>query len=124
MQTHPDHDAPRSGVLRKISGLYEADPLTELRERARDMMFKGGSSLTVGKPGEEPLGEMATNLGVFVTRLPPDPQCLRVSIGRAPEIPNSGYLVFRGEPEDVADLLERAAAALRVYRNGGRKRER
>jgi hypothetical protein len=111
MQTHEDADfaAKLTGAGKPTS----EEDLKALEGRAAQAMKDGTSQITAGKPGEEIISEK--QVGTFaVRRLPEDPQCLRISIGEGHRIADSAYLVFRGEPCEVEDLLERALAALRV----------
>ena len=118
MQTHDDADAPRmSKKLREMFLGEGADTdaeerLARLQQRATKMLERGESSLTVGRPGESTLKE-AIKYGVTLRRLPPDPDCLRISVGEVIGIPEGRYLVFRGDPKACLAILERAARALR-----------
>ncbi|MHC4372399.1 MAG: hypothetical protein ACYSW8_32760 [Planctomycetota bacterium] len=119
MQTHPDSDSPKmSKALRDLLIPEETDKdtamqrLANLQRRATDMMTKGEAEITVGKPGERVLAGFI-KYGVNVRRMADDPDCLRISVGGIPGLPQSRYLVFRGDPAECLALLERAARALR-----------
>ena len=113
MQTHRDDDSR----LRELFGCKDeqaAETLAALKVRAREMVAKGESQIAAGKLKEKPIGELSTRHG-FVTQLPEDPLCLRISIGESMQIPNSTYLVFRGDPVEVQALLTKAVHALGQY---------
>lgn len=115
MQTHSDNDFPhhlaRATAEAVPTGADLADRRRTLEERARDMVVRGESQITVGAPGEWPLRD-TSRYGVFVRRMPDDVDCLRITIGEA-FIDDARYLVFRGDPSACAALLERAARGLR-----------
>lgn len=98
MQTHRDDDAELA--------------LERLRMKAQQMTAAGANRITAGHPDEKDLGTQECD-GVTIRRMPADPLCLRISIGEAPALDGSAYLVFRGDPGAVLALLDRAAAALR-----------
>lgn len=106
MQTHRDDDAVKAFEV-------TVKAIKELEGKAVKMIREGTSRITAGAPGEKVLHE--EDVGPFTIRqLPIDPLCLRISIGEIPSMSESAYLVFRGDLDDVIDLLERALAAMRV----------
>lgn len=117
MQTHPDGDAAQGRRLRELFGA-DSDPRAEklaaLEQRAREMVANGESEITAGRPGEESLGDLSTPHG-HVRRLPDDTLALRISIGEGRGIPDSRYIVFRGDPGECLELLERAVLGLRQF---------
>lgn len=64
--------------------------------------------ITTPNDGETPLAQWQHD-GVTVARLPDDPICPRASIGG---VPGREYLVFRGEPTTITELLRRALTAI------------
>lgn len=113
-QTHRDDDCFQSESLRALfdekQRAAQVD-LADLVQRANKMTDAGENQLTAGKPGEAALAE--GRHGRFtVTRMPDDPPCLRISIGHAPNIDDSGYVVFRGDPRLCRELLRDALEAL------------
>lgn len=116
MQTHRDSDGDYE-ILQELSRSHEAEQMRQqamrsLEKRAADMVARGESKITAGKPDEEIL-DQRERFGVEIVRRPDDLDCLRISIG---EVAGGGprYLVFRGKPTAVVPLLERAARALRA----------
>ena len=102
MQTHDDRDAPSGG-------------LQELAER---MTKERLNELTAGKPGELIVKEQTVGQ-VYICQRPDDPLALRISIGEVNNVKiqfgdPSVYLVFRGDPRDIEELLERALNAFRA----------
>lgn len=105
MQTHPDIDANYES--------HSAEVLAQLEAKAKEMMASGESQITAGKDGEKPVQE--EQVGMFLIRqMPEDPLCLRISIGESNDVSESGYFVFRGQPDDIEQLLVRALSALRA----------
>ncbi len=115
MDTHRDYDAPEF-----LKPLHKDDSpekvFAALEAKATDMLAKGESQITAGRPDEKEVGSLETPHG-FVRQLPDDPLCLRISVGEATRIPGSRYIVLRGQPEACLELLERAVMALRVYKH-------
>lgn len=103
MQTHDDRDAGSGvGALAK-----EAERMT--KERLNE--------LTAGKPGESSVDQQVGQF--YIVERPADNFALRISIGEVNDVkPWFGdadcYLVFRGNPRDIEDLLERSLAAFRA----------
>lgn len=105
MQTHQDLDA-QSPTLGD-----------QLRLKSIQMTAEKLNEITAGKEGEK---EVSQSVGQFqITQRPDDFLALRVSIGEI----NSGelkfgepsaYLVFRGNPGDVEELISRALNAFRA----------
>lgn len=96
MQTHQDND--------HIEGEWF---MTQLKERATEMVAGHASEITCGVPGESVLGEWEAE-GIDVMRRPHDPQnILRISVA------GMNYCVFRGNRAACIDLLERAAKAMK-----------
>ena len=88
------------------------------------MTAKAQNLITAGKPGEVPLAS-ADVYGVHVQQMPNDELCLRVSIGEATSVGDRfRYLVFRGDPDDVLALLQRAKLAMEAFRKRLRKSQR
>lgn len=118
MQTHSDRDAPE---ILKAVGDPKSEQIRNLERRAREMVERGQSRITAGGPGEELLLSVAV-YGVHVTRLPDDPDCLRISLGEVLDEDAVRYLSFRGDPGKCLDLLERATNAMRsvVQKAGAR----
>jgi len=109
MQTHDDADAPK-GMFKQFE---EAVDMRKLEDLAARMTAAGDNQITAGAPGEEAL--WASQVGtIFVRRLPDDELALRVSIGEGHRISDSAYLVFRGDPHHVTELLERCLSAMRA----------
>lgn len=70
---------------------------------------------TAGLPSEKLLCEEIVK-GVLVRRMPDDPACLRVSLGRALIPGGDGpYCVYRGDRRAVILLLEDALAAVKQW---------
>lgn len=115
MQTHPNPDHERRTLSDLREQLYRPSPQMDRRERrARAMEASGDrNAITAGEPGE-PVLMQAERFGVEIARRPEDPDCLRISVGEVRDGSGTRYLVFRGAPERCADLLERAARALRA----------
>lgn len=113
MQTHRDDDSPDLKELRRqLDAVPAKDRMAVLEERAGRMVDACESEITAGRAGEGSLGEFM-QFGVLVRRLPDDEECRRISIGEVVGSPEIRYLVFRGDPDDCAALLERTARALR-----------
>lgn len=84
-----------------------------LKERAKDAVGKGASTITGGAPGEKPIRKWDYG-DMRVTKLSADEQgILRISIGGG--IPKLGidYCVYRGSRETCLALLEEAVEALK-----------
>lgn len=108
MQSHDDrsHD-PLRGIPK---GLIE---------KAQQMMAEGRSRITAGASDESVLFK-AEHDGMLIRQLPEDEHgVLRISIGRAPAIEKSSYLVYRGDRAKILGLLERAVGALRAASGKG-----
>lgn len=102
MQSHRDADATR-----------RQEYFDALKQKAEEMTARKENLITAGKPGEKELFAQQVGL-IFVRRLPDDPLALRISIGEARDVEESAYLVFRGDPEWVMELLDRAVSAMRA----------
>ena|SRR5688572_4375824 len=89
-------------------------PIKDLAMKADRMTAEGRNRITAGAPGESTLFEAEID-GIYIRQLPEDEHgVLRISIGRAPAIDRSSYLVYRGDRAKVLGLLERAVGALRA----------
>lgn len=114
MQTHRDEDHRPPRLSRHELNRSTAEAI---EERARHMLENGESAITAGEPGERAIAE-TLKFCTFVRRMPDDPNgVLRVSVGMASAIfsdPEARYVVIRGDPAACADLLDRAARALRA----------
>lgn len=118
MGSHSDHDSPLPP--KALSELFEAEKergirqcVENLERRAAEMSERGENLITAGRDGERVLGEWRRR-GVLIRRMEDDPdRVLRISIGAPEWAGNQAYLVFRGEPFKVRDLLRRAEKALR-----------
>jgi hypothetical protein len=98
--SHRDQDYPDGGAA--LRALFA--------KRADEMTKKGENIITAGHPSERILGEWDAE-GFGISRMPEDPlHARRISIGEA-DLPNSAYLVFRGDPGKVLSLLRRALVA-------------
>ena len=126
MQTHPDYDSPN---FQRFIDMFESEKtaaeltLEAMKLKAERMMEAGESQITAGAPGEEVVDEDTTP-HCHVKQLPDDPLALRISIGEGRGIPESRYLVFRGDPQEVVDLLDRAMRGLQVFMHRSKKRQR
>lgn len=111
---HPDFEAHFGGTRAKARIAADKEHRMEaLKQRAEAMVAKGESTITAGKPGEEPLARWQSN-GMLCRRMPDDPQgVLRISIGGGDLMDGGGYLVLRGDPRECRRLLQRALRALR-----------
>ena len=88
------------------------DFLERLRERADKCVDELSSTITAGKPGEEPLASWRRG-NVDVKQLADDEQgILRISVGGGQTPVPLNYVVFRGNHGECVDLLRRALAAL------------
>lgn len=106
MQSHDDrsHQIPPEQL---------AELTKQLETKAREMTKKKANEITAGAAGEGVLFEAEID-GIYIKRLPEDEHGVqRISIGRAPAIDRSSYLVYRGDPSKILGLLERAVGALR-----------
>ncbi len=108
MQTHRDDDFKNPELYPSIDDEKKRDALQALADR---MSREGTNQITAGAPGEKSISEKKHH-GMTVTRMPDDPLCLRVSLGRADSINESAYLVYRGDPKEIAALLRVALAAI------------
>ena len=100
MQTHEDSD------------VFDHEQWNRLMERARKGQRESTAEITAGKPGEPELDKWRAECGMNIVQRPDDEQgILRVSVGGKPAVID--YCVFRGDRAKCAELLERAAAALR-----------
>lgn len=118
MGSHSDGDSPLPPkALSELSGAARARGIREhvesLERRAIAMSERGENLITAGRDGEAVLGEWRRR-GILIRRMPDDPdKVLRISIGAPEWAGNQAYLVFRGDPSKVRDLLRRAEKALR-----------
>lgn len=86
--------------------------LRSLEQKAALIRAAGGSRITGGADGEEPVSHWKAN-GVDVVQLPPDEHgVLRISIGGGNTPVPLNYLRFRGSHGACVDLLRRALKAL------------
>lgn len=108
MGSHRDDDATiPKGFLGDI-----AEHMESVRKRAERMTFERANEITAGREGEEILSEKVS-ADFTIRQMPDDPDgVLRISIGEMPGMPNTAYLVFRGHPRAIEQLLERALARL------------
>lgn len=88
-----------------------------LVDKARSMTEQKLNEVTAGKP-DEPVIEQVVGQ-VSICQRPDDPFALRISIGEAHDLniafgQPSVYLVFRGNRQDILELLERALSAFRA----------
>ena len=90
----------------------EVQALAALEEKAKKMTAAGENYVTAGAPGEVPLLERKVGR-IHVCRLPADPMAVRISIGACFEVADTNYFSFRGEPDDVEQLLLAAVEAIR-----------
>jgi len=114
MQTHRDDDVP-SGFLQEMFGKQADDAektlLAKLEPKAIDMTEGKENLITAGADGEREL--FCRRIGrITVRRLPEDPQCTRISVGGAPGLSRTNYLVFRGSSDEVRRLLQDAVDAM------------
>ena len=108
MQTHRDSDAQNS-TLRELFA-EGSNEMERLKERAGEMVAKGESQITAGKPGEAPLIETVIR-GVHVRQLPDDEQGItRVSVGGVTG--EFVYCTFRGKVGSSRAMLLAALRAL------------
>jgi len=100
MQTHDDRD-------------FRREWLDSLEEKANQMHANGGSKITGGDEGEEPLSEWQHKT-VHVRHMPPDEHgILRISVGGGTDTPiQLNYCVFRGNRGHCIDLLRKALKAM------------
>ncbi len=103
MQTHDDRDAG-SGI-----GAIEKEAERMTKEQLNE--------LTAGKPGEASVEQSVGQF--FIVQRPDDKFALRISIGEVNDVKSwfgdpDCYLVFRGNPRDIEELLARALAAFRA----------
>jgi hypothetical protein len=101
MDTHQDSSHVSQEFMRRLQG------------RASEMVERGESQITGGKPGEQPLAEW-DYAGVGVRHMPEDEQgIIRISIGGGDTPVPLDYCVIRGDIGKCIDLLRRAERALR-----------
>ena len=109
MGSHRDADYPDGGAA--LQALFA--------ERADDMTKRGENIITAGGPEEPVVGAWLFD-GFSIRKMPDDPlPARRISIGEA-DLPDSAYLVFRGDQDAVHELLERAVVAMRQLREEAR----
>lgn len=104
--SHADFDHNQTEELRNQD--------EEFRKRMEAMTALKQNIITAGDlHGEKVLHEETID-GILIKRLPDDPLALRISIG-APNLADDerGYLVFRGNPRLIEQLLERTLAAFK-----------
>lgn len=100
MQSHQDTD------------FMTADETIE--EKADRLTRQRLNLITGGQRGEKPLYEDFIG-STLVRRLPDDPHCNRISIGGGGVLSNHGqYVVYRGRPSEIIELLKRALKAVKV----------
>ena len=113
MASHADCDhqtQPTKEDIEKMMGFSEA-----IQAQADELTKNKGNIIAAGDlHGEQVLRE--EKVGMFLIReLPEDPLALRISIGEGNQVvPDSAYMVFRGRPNDICQLLERAISALKA----------
>jgi len=106
MQTHPDDDLRPNRAL--CEGFYEKTEAHKNLERRAEALR---NEITAGAPGEREI-QHGEKYGIHIVQRPDDPDCLRVSLGEVRDQFRGRYLVFRGNPDEVADLLARASRAI------------
>ena len=89
-----------------------AELILDLTRKADEMTARGMNQITAGGPSEVPLFEKQIG-DWFVRRLPLDPDCLRVSIGKPHVCTEGSYVVIRGEIAAAIRVMEKAISALR-----------
>jgi hypothetical protein len=114
MGSHYDEDAPiRPKALQELfeqekDGRSPAELEVALRRRMLEACDQGTNLITAGQDGEQVIFNK-THGGILFRRLPDDPdRVLRVSIGMPEWDTNQAYLIFRGDPAKVFDLLRRS----------------
>lgn len=110
MQTHDDADAPKAFPS---DAFPSVDATRRLEDLAARMTAAGANQITAGAPGEQAVWEQQVGT-IHMWRMPDDELALRVSIGEGHKMADSAYLVFRGNPADIEQLLERALGAIRA----------
>lgn len=109
MDTHADSEFKTPEDIQRL--------MEKLQDKATRLSAAGENRITSGTPGEP---EVAQSVGqVLCIQRPDDPDgILRVSLGEGPEPITFGtasvYCVFRGDPRDVIELLERAFHAMQA----------
>lgn len=119
MQSHEDSDFLDVPLRRGFVDTPERQKfresfLKQLSERADYLQQTGRAKITGGVDGEPILEEWTAENGIYVRRMPADPQgILRISVGGGDHLPVTvNYLTFRGERGQCIDLLRRALKAL------------
>ena len=121
MKTHDDNDSPlRAESLfnqhEKERKRKESESLQRLEQRlerrALELSYAGRNIITSGCDGEMLLFEVRRG-DFLIRRLPDDPDgVLRVSLGAPGWDTAQSYLVLRGNPVQLYDLLRKASKAL------------
>jgi len=117
MGSHRDDDHEMRKVFSDLLDTKSIDALmaerrSSLIKRAEEMTLRRENEITAGAIGEDVLYE-GHHKGVFVRRLPDDPNgVVRISLGCAQE-EGSAYLVVRGNPLGISRLLDKAVSAFR-----------
>jgi hypothetical protein len=94
----------------------DSDFMSQLRDRADQMLKDKASEITAGKDDETPLATWKSHT-MHCKHLPPDEQdILRISIGGGDDIGNLNlnYCVIRGDRGKCIELLRKALKALRA----------
>lgn len=117
MGSHRDLDSPIP-FAEGISSEEIAEKMESLRKRAERLTVNKQNEITAGQDGERVLFE-SVRRGVLIRRLEDDPDgVLRISIGEALYAAGSAYCIFRGSPESIERLLQKALRAVRRSING------
>jgi hypothetical protein len=98
---------------------FDSEILRQLEGRVEKMTAEGSNTITAGMSGETPIWEYAVN-GFLVRKLPDDPLCIRISIGRPNGNVPGNYVVVRGDYHEACEVIERALGALRGVPQGPR----
>ena len=111
MQSHSDNEHELRKMRIALEDEVPKEPLVQrLERRAVELSSRRENEITAGSIGEEVLYE-GIHKGVHLRLLPDDPdQVLRVSVGG---VADAKYLVLRGAPRQIDQLLTRALMALR-----------
>jgi hypothetical protein len=117
MGSHQDIDSPIDA--KRLREMFEtektegvAKSIERLEKRAMELSDQGKNIITAGMDGEMLLFEARRN-GFLIRRLPDDPdRVLRASVGAPTFDDQQAYLVIRGNPVQLYDLLRKATKAL------------
>lgn len=116
MQTHRDDEHLRHDPVMAEIFAEREKALAKLQIEGAEALRVGASSITAGRPGEQPIREWE-KYGVVVRELPEREtdealNVVRISIGGS-FTEGMAYCVFRGSVSQVKDVLRRALNALR-----------